>query len=196
MASPPNLDRVQAVKWESAAKGGTQEDPYPVGMDEVEDALSGRGFYFQPAGGPADEEMLVWRDGDNLKFQDKLAGPLTLSQIATGGSGITEAQHRVLRSLIHFIADGPAEGFATGAYREVTASVPAFPTALVWWESSGKLKKIVERLITWTGSNPTTDKWKVYDPDGSTVLWTVTDTISYSGPFETSRTRAIVSGDA
>jgi hypothetical protein len=194
MAPPPNLDRVQAVKWEDPSHGGTQTDPYPSGIDENEDALSARGYYFQPAGGPADEEMLVWRDGDNLKFQDKLAGPLTLSQLATGGSGITEAQHRILRSLIHFIEDGPAEGFATGAYREITGTV--FPTAIVWWETSGKLKKIVERLITWTSGQPTTDKWKVYDTDGSTVLWTITDTISYSGAFETSRTRAIVSGDA
>jgi hypothetical protein len=46
--------------------------------------------------------------------------------------------------------------------------------------------------VTYTGAFPTTEEWKMYDTDGSTVLATVTDTISYSGPFETSRTRAIV----
>jgi hypothetical protein len=113
----------------------------------------------------------------------------------TGGSGITADDHKILRQLVHFIESGPAEGFTTGAYCETTGTIK--PTAIVWWESSGKLKKIVERLITWTGVNPTTDKWKVYDAaDGTTVLWTVIDTISYSGVFETSRTRAIVSGDA
>jgi hypothetical protein len=112
----------------------------------------------------------------------------------TTGSGLSEGTHKTLRQLIHFIEDGPAEGFTSGAYREVTGTV--FPTAFVWWESSSKLKKIVERLVTWTGVNATEDKWKIYDTDGSTVLWTVTDAISYSGVFETSRTRTITSGDA
>jgi len=124
-------------------------------------------------------------DGTSFKFRD------TTGEFdpRTGGTGLTEAAHKVLRQLIHFIDDGPAEGFASGAYREVAGTV--FPTAIVWWESSSKLKKIVERLITWTGVNPTTDQWKVYATDGSTVLATVTDAISYSGIFETSRTRTI-----
>jgi hypothetical protein len=110
------------------------------------------------------------------------------------GSGLSEAQHRTLRQLIHFISDGPAEGFATGAYKETLPAASPFPTSVTWWESSSKLKKIVERLVTWTGANPTTDQWKIYDTDGTTVLWIVTDTISYSGIFETSRTRAIAAG--
>lgn len=105
------------------------------------------------------------------------------------GSGISEATHKVLRQLIHFIDGGPAEGFVTGAYRETTGT--AFPSAIIWWESSAKLKKIVEKTLTYTGAFPTTIVWKVYATDGSTVLATVTDTITYSGAFETSRTRAI-----
>lgn len=103
-------------------------------------------------------------------------------------------EHKTLRQLIHFIGDGPAEGFVSGAYRETTGVLK--PTSVVWYTDSGKTAKIVERLLTWTGNNLTVDKWKIYDTDGSTVLWTVTDTISYAGVTETSRTRAIVSGDA
>jgi hypothetical protein len=110
------------------------------------------------------------------------------------GGGISEAQHRVLRQLIHFIEEGPAEGFTSGAYKETLPSGDPFPTSIIWWESSSKLKKIVERLVTWTGPLPTTDQWKIYDTDGTTVLWIVTDTISYSGVFETTRTRAIAAG--
>jgi hypothetical protein len=106
------------------------------------------------------------------------------------GGGITEAQHSILRQLIHFIDNGPAEGFASGAYREMVGTV--FPTAIIWWESSAKLKKIVEKLLTWTGATPTTIVWKVYAADGVAVLATVTDAISYSGPFEVSRVRTIV----
>lgn len=109
----------------------------------------------------------------------------------TGGSGLSEAQHKVLRQLIHFIDEGPAEGFTSGAYKETLPSADIFPTSVIWWESSSKLKKIVEKTITWTGVNATTIVWKVYDTDGSTVLATVTDAISYSGIFETTRTRTI-----
>ena len=109
-----------------------------------------------------------------------------------GGSGVTPTQHAALRQLIH-LADGggPFETFASGAYRERLPSGSLFPTSFIWWESSSKIKKIVERTITWTGILVTTDQWKVYDTDGVTVLATVTDTISYSGLFETSRTRTI-----
>ena len=107
------------------------------------------------------------------------------------GTGITEAQHRVLRQLIHFIDDGPAEGFTSDAYKETTPSGP-FPTSEIWYESSSKLKKIVELTTTWSGVNITSEEWEIYDTDGSTVLATITDSINYSGVFETNRTRAIV----
>lgn len=106
------------------------------------------------------------------------------------GSGISEAQHKTLRQLIHFIEDGPAEGFASGAYKETTPAGP-FPTSEVWWESGSKLKKIVSLDTTWTGPNITQEVWRIYDVDGSTVLATVTDVVSYTGIFESSRTRTI-----
>lgn len=108
------------------------------------------------------------------------------------GGGISEAQHKILRQLIHFIDEGPAEGFASGAYKEVTGQ--PFPTSVIWWESSSKAKKIVEKTITY-GTSPkvvTSIVWKMYDTDGTSVLATVTDAITYSsGVFEASRTRTI-----
>ena len=62
---------------------------------------------------------------------------------------------------------------------------------MIWWESNSKLKKIVELTITYTGIFPTTEVWKMYDTDGSSVLATITDAITYSGPFEKDRTRTI-----
>lgn len=184
-------DRVQPVKWESTAEGGSSDEPFPAGVDPQEDALEIRGIYGAPdAPAARDEEVYIIRDGNDWKFRDKtVTTEKTLADLVAGTGGLTADGHKALRQLIHFIADGPAENFASGAYREITGTV--FPTIIVWWESSSKLKKIVERLITWTGANPTTSQWKVYDTDGSTVLATVTDTISYTGPFETSRTRAI-----
>lgn len=107
------------------------------------------------------------------------------------GGGLSAEQHKTLRQLIHFIDEGPAEGFASGAYKEILPSANPFPTSVIWWESSSKLKKIVEKLITWTGAFATTIEWNIYDTDGSTKLATVSDAISYTGAFETTRTRTI-----
>lgn len=109
----------------------------------------------------------------------------------SSGSGISETTHRLLRQLIHFIDDGPAEGFPSGCYKETLPAGSPFPTSEVWWESSSKLKKIVSLDTTWSGATITQEVWKMYDTDGSTVLATITDAITYSGIFETSRTRTI-----
>lgn len=102
-------------------------------------------------------------------------------------------QHPSLRQLVHLADEGgPFEGFASGAYQETLPSASPFPTSVIWWTSSAKTAKIVEETITYNPNKTiATDQWKVYDVDGVTVLATVTDTISYSGVFETNRTRTI-----
>ena len=136
---------------------------------------------------PAMADELFWRD-DETKLYKRNSGN-SAWEAPSGGSGITEAQHKALRQLTHFIDNGPAESFDTGAYREMTGT--AFPTAIIWYDkaSVGK-KKIVEKTIAYTGAFPTTLTWKIYDAS-ETLLATVTDTLSYSGAFETSRTRTI-----
>lgn len=186
------MDRVQVIKQESTALGGDDadaSDAFNVPIAAQEDALEAAGLYLQD-GDNRDENVLVWRDGNDIKFKD-VTNPsgYTLAALSAGGSGISAAAHRALRQLIHFIDGGPAEGFASGAHRVITGT--AFPSAIVWWEDNTLAKKIVEKLITYTGIFPTTIQWKVYDTDGTTVLATVTDAISYSGPFETTRTRTI-----
>jgi hypothetical protein len=95
------------------------------------------------------------------------------------------------RQLTYFLDEGPAEGFVSGAYKEVTGGV--FPTSVIWYDSSGLgKKKIVEKTITWSASkNPTTIVWKIYD-GSETLMKTITDTITYTGVAETSRTRTVV----
>lgn len=109
--------------------------------------------------------------------------------VGGGNEVFTSEAHKALRQLIHFIDNGPAEGFASGSYREITGGV--FPTAITWYNSSGgSKKKIVEKLISWTGVLPTIITWKSYDIDEN-LLVTITDTITYSGVFEINRTRTI-----
>lgn len=185
-------DRVQVIKVESTALGGDDSDASLYGesvpIDPQEDAIESAGFYLQDSAN-RDELVGGYRDGDDLYLFDKSNTPQKLSDLVAGSGGLTVEGHKILRQLIHFIDDGPAEGFASGAYREVTGTV--FPTNITWWKSSLKAKKIVERNITWTGSLITTDEWKVYHTDGSTVLATVSDAISYTGIFETHRIRTI-----
>lgn len=196
--NPDSLDVVQVLKRETAALGGDAADeaPWDAPIEPIEDMPEVAGVAFVESGDTRPiKTRTIWPDGNDLRFRDitnpgTAGGGYTLSELLAGSGGLTEAQHKTLRQGIHFLeTGGPAEGFASGAYREVTGTV--FPSAVVWWESSSKLKKIVERLLTWTGVNLTTDQWKVYDTDGSTVLATITDAISYSGVFETSRTRTI-----
>lgn len=107
---------------------------------------------------------------------------------------VSSENHKILRQLNH-LADvgGPYEGFASGAYREMLPAADPFPTSIIWWESVAKLKKIVEKQISYTSgkATPSPIVYKVYDTDGVTVLATVTDTIAYSGPFELSRVRVV-----
>ena len=72
-----------------------------------------------------------------------------------GGGGLTEYTHKRLRHLIHFIDEGPADGFASGAFKEVLPAGSPFPTSIIWWESTSKLQKIVEKTITRSGGGAT-----------------------------------------
>lgn len=120
---------------------------------------------------------------------------LDLAISSGGGGGLTPTQHATLRQLIH-LADGvggPFEGFSTNAYREVLPANAPFPTSIIWWKSSLKLAKYVEKTITYNSNKtPSVIEWKAYNTDGYTVISTVTDTITYSGPFELYRIRGIV----
>ena len=101
--------------------------------------------------------------------------------------------HDAIRKLIHLASDGPYEGFTSGAYREMLPAASPFPTSITWYTNSSKTNLIMEKLISYNSNKtPNTITWKAYDVDGFTLLATATDTFSYSGVFETSRTRTIV----
>ena len=103
-------------------------------------------------------------------------------------SFLTSGSHSRIRQLIHLAENGPFEGFASGATLDIGPQ--PFPTASIWKEANGA--PLVEKR--WTRNSmqaPTSIQWKVYAPDGVTVLTTVTDTITYQGAFEVARTRTV-----
>lgn len=107
-------------------------------------------------------------------------------------NSLTTFQHQTLRQLIHFIDEGPADGFASGAYKEVNPPGVILPTSIIWYEDNTLSKKIVEQSIVWSGIVPSTITWMVYNIDGVTVAHTVSDSITYmNNIFEVTRTRTI-----
>jgi hypothetical protein len=153
----------------------------PLTPDRSPGVSDEEGLNLEPASAPTANGQLRYVNGVGFRFfEEGVEKGLT-------GSGLSEAQHKALLQLIHFIDEGPAEGFVTGATKTVTGTV--FPTQVLWRRADAT--KLVEKNTTWTGVNPTTIQWKMYATDGTTVLATVTDTVTYSGVFETGRTRSI-----
>lgn len=188
----PSLE--EETQYEDRGPGGDNDgDPTVTGglrrvtdslrykaSGQVEQVLKARNY---PAGFD-DVDLTGILDGDPLTYE---ASSKTFKP-----GGITVGNHRTLRHLIHFIDDGPAGGFPSGAYKEILPAADPFPTSAIWWSSAAKVNKIVELTVTRNANKtPATEVWKMYDAAGL-LLATVTDTISYTGVIETSRTRAIV----
>lgn len=111
-----------------------------------------------------------------------------------GGGGITPFEHQTLRQLIHFIDQGPGDGFASGAFKETLPFGNPFPTSVTWYLDVAKTKKLVEKFITYSPTKQVTQiHWNMYDFDGVTVVHTVIDNITYvNNAFEGTRTRTII----
>jgi hypothetical protein len=110
----------------------------------------------------------------------------------SGSGGITPQIHETLLQLIHFLPEGPGHGFETGMYKVVLPTGSPFPTSIVWYYAEDMLHKLVEKLITYNASQfPVFIQYNMYDVDGVTIIQTVIDVITYSGPFESSRLRSI-----
>ena len=141
----------------------------------------------------AQEITILASDIDLTQYNIKQTTFLQNSGVVNGlgsGGGLSAQQHETLRQLIHFVDEGPGDGFVSGAYR-VVASVP-FPPSITWYIDSTQAKKIVEKLITYNSSNfPITITWNMYDTDGISIIHTVADTIVYNGGFESTRVRDI-----
>jgi len=122
---------------------------------------------------------------------DELDG-YTQGMITSGGGGLTPFDHQTLRQLIHFIDEGPGDGFASGAFKEVLPTGNPFPTSITWYLDVAKTKKLVEKFVTYNANKfPIVLHWNMYNYDGVTIIHTVIDTITYSTAFESTRTRAI-----
>lgn len=168
MADP---DRVQAIKWESPSRGGTQTDESPTEINPNQDALDSKGLYIQDDTS-ADDTVLVGRDNSgNMTFKDGVvSGVKTLFELSAGG-GLTPEAHRVLDQLVHEIDESCYVEYAYSANKISTIDI---------WTSSAKTLKIRDFAYTYTGNLISTETVQQYDGTGS-VVETLTTTYAYSG---------------
>lgn len=150
----------------------------------ISSSTGGQAQFSYPAGASN-----VGVDTRNLKN----ASGNTLQSALTGidQSIVNPLDHQTLRQLIHFLDEGPGDGFDSGAYKE-TLNHP-FPNSIIWYTDNTKSKIIVSKTIMRNSIQiPITITWQVYKVDGINVAHTVTDTITYiNNVFESSRTRNI-----
>lgn len=109
-------------------------------------------------------------------------------EAGAGGSGISELQHSSIMQLIHFIDEGPAEGFVSGCTKETQGTI--LPYQEIWRRADST--KLLVKSTTWVGITPTQIVWTLYDTDGITELVALMDTITYNGIFEVSRVRTLL----
>lgn len=138
------------------------------------------------------ELIVVESDIDLLQFNDD--HKLFLQSVGIiKGLEITgeQSNHSILRQLIHFIDEGPGDGFASGSYKVITNQ--PFPSSIIWYTDTTQSRKIVEKLITYTSNSlPAIVVWHMYAEDGVTITHTVTDTLTYiDNAFESTRVRTI-----
>jgi hypothetical protein len=148
----------------------------------------------QDFAGPAYEEEIIFYDqygalpieNGTMVYSD---GYFYLRDVEEIYVPISAEKHEKIKQLIHYIDDGPT--YLSGTYREILPARDPFPTSVIWWESSGKVRKIVETIITRNANKmPSSIVWNLYD--GGSVIETITDSIVYQNNiFEVSRVRII-----
>lgn len=144
----------------------------------------------------AHDITVVCSDVDLLQFNTAQkaflqAAGITNGLDVTGAGGLTVAEHETLRQLIHFIDEGPGDGFMSGAYKVIVGQ--PFPTSVTWYFDNTQTQIIVQKFITYNASQfPISITWNVYNADGVTIAHSITDTITYiNNAFESTRTRTI-----
>lgn len=141
-------------------------------------------------------------NGTNLSTNTQvinLSGSIVSGSVS-GGTNVTytfDALKADDRVHILLSDGGPFERYLSGSFREVTYMNKIFPSSSVWYEDSSKTKKIVEKIWFYnTNKTVNTIVRNVYSTDGTTILTTATDTITFgSGTVppiaEVNRTRII-----
>jgi hypothetical protein len=119
---------------------------------------------------------------------DPTSGSAVWKDVTSSSVGLSPDDHKTLRQLIHFINEGPGDGFYSNPFRETAGG--NFPTRITWWSDSNKTLRLFQTEITRSGIYPVTQNYKIYTSDGLTEIKRATDSIFYQGAFEVARSRS------
>lgn len=182
------LDSVRALKFESPSTGGTQTDSGPTECNPLEDALTAAGLFINgPTVTSADKACLVDRADGNLRLTDSFTSHVLAELVSTSTGQL--GSHNALLDPIHFLSDGPGDGWASGAVSQ-DGYVGPLLVSTTWYTDATLTKKIVGKQWAYSGPLVATEKLLVYASDGTSIVRTITDTFNYNGPLRTTRTRA------
>lgn len=181
------LDAVRALCLENPVTGGTQIALAQRELDPSQDALTAAGVFLQNASNSAsDKTTLVSRSAAGMTFQD-INVSRVLGELVSSTRGASSA-HQSLLDVIHFLNDGPGDGWASGAVCQDNYSGLLLVSS-TWYTDATQSKRIVAQSWTYSGLLIATEKTILYAADGVSIVRSVTDTYSYSGSIRTQRTR-------
>lgn len=165
------IDKVQPLKLEDPSTGGDDQDEFPTELNPQEDHVELAGLVIDDAT-HRDEKVRVWRLNDDMLFTDGYNPlPVSLSQILAGGSGLTEAQHRDLNTLVHELD--------RDSYDEVVYTGDKI-TRYTSWTDNTKTRKIQEITLSYIGGRISQVISAQYDNSG-VLKAQMTENLTYSG---------------
>lgn len=179
------------MKLETPVEGGNQTDMWPVEVNPNQDGVDCNALFLQSTSS-ADSRVYVDRDSadQGIRFTEPTVGVKKLNRLVSNSLSDTQS-HQALLDIIHFLDDGPGDGWASGAVRVRTGTAPN-AGGWVWYTSTAQTARIIDCTITYTGSSivPATKVWRLYAANGTTVIRTVTDTYTWTGPILTQKARS------
>ena len=183
-----SLDACRPLKIEApGAEGGTQLDLGPTELNPLQDAVISAGVYLcGPSTASADKTVLLDRSGASLRLADQVTSHV-LGELVSSTAGQV-GSHQSLLDVIHFLPEGPGDGWASGSYQVLAMNGPLLASD-TWYTDSSQSKKIVATAYTYSGPLCVQAKLTLYATDGVTLVRTVTDVFSYAGPSRTGSTR-------
>ena len=181
--------RCRPLKIETVAEGGpadmqaTETNPHTDGLDAAS--------FFLQASTTADSTCYLDRDpaDGGMRVTDAIEGTRRIPDLVSRTLSAS-ASHQALIDIMHFLDDGPGDGWASGAYR-VRQGVAPNPGGWIWYTSSAMTKRIISVTYTYPVGSilPSSKQWLLYASDGATVARTLTDAMTWSGALLTNTTR-------
>jgi hypothetical protein len=184
-------DRVRPLGLECPQEGGTQIYSAPTEINPNQDGVDCNALFLQSASS-ADSRVFVDRDSTDqgLRFTEPTVGVKKLNRLVSNSLSDTQS-HQALLDIIHFLDDGPGDGWASGAVRVRVGTGPN-AGGWVWYTSTAMTARIIDMTVTYPAGSilPQTKAWRLYAANGTSVIRTLTDTYTWNGPLLTQKARS------